>query len=149
MKLALDVALPPAVVTEILPVFAPVGTVSITVPAERTVNGALTPPIRADVTPPRLVPFTVIAVPTLPELGEKLLMRGATALAETEKLELLVALPAAVVTVIRPLVAPAGTPVTRVVPEITVKGALTPLNFTLVAPVKLAPVMVTAVPTPP
>ena len=50
---------------------------------------------------------------------------------------------------IGPVVAPVGTEVAIDVAETTTKGAAMPLNFTLVAPVKLVPVMVTPVPTPP
>ena len=74
---------------------------------------------------------------------------GAIVLDPTEKFDLLVAVPADVATEILPVVAPSGTPVTIVVFDITVKLALTPLKATFVAPLKLVPVMVTAVPTLP
>ena len=61
----------------------------------------------------------------------------------------LVAVPAGVVTLIFPVVAPVGTVVLICVLDTTVNVAAVPLNFTLVAPVKLVPVTVTAVPTGP
>jgi len=61
----------------------------------------------------------------------------------------LVAVPPAVVTLICPVEAPEGT--TAVIDEdvAIVKLALTPLNFTAVAPVKLVPLIVTTIPTAP
>jgi hypothetical protein len=57
------------------------------------------------------------------------------------------AVPPNVVTVSGPGVAPAGT-VVRISPcQVTVNGALTPLNVTSVAPVKFAPPIRTLVPT--
>ena len=54
-----------------------------------------------------------------------------------------------VVTVMGPVVAPAGTVVVIVPGGPSVKVAATPLNETAVAPVKFAPVIVTFVPTGP
>ena len=66
------------------------------------------------------------------------------------KLELLVAVPPGVVTLIGPVVAIAGTVAVSVVDSNTLKLiALAPLNITAVAPVKSVPVMVTLVPTGP
>src|SRR5881396_2190686 len=67
----------------------------------------------------------------------------------TVKLLALLAVPAEVVTLIDPLVAPAGTLAVIVLAEFTVKFALVPLNRTAVAPVKLVPLIVTLVPTGP
>ena len=50
---------------------------------------------------------------------------------------------------IGPVVAPVGTVAVTCVSEFRVKVAETPLNVTLVAPVKLVPVIVTEVPTGP
>ena len=61
----------------------------------------------------------------------------------------LVAVPLGVVTLIFPVVAPAGTAVLICVLDTTAKLAEVPLNFTLVVPVKLVPVTVTAAPTGP
>ena len=67
----------------------------------------------------------------------------------TVKLLALVAVPAGVVTLNGPVVAPAGTVAWIAVAEVTVKLALTPLNVTDEAPVKLVPLIVTLVPTSP
>src|SRR5205814_10567765 len=67
----------------------------------------------------------------------------------TVKLAALLAVPPGVVTLIGPLVAPAGTVAVIAVAELTVKLALVPLNSTAEAPVKLVPLMVTLVPTGP
>jgi hypothetical protein len=61
----------------------------------------------------------------------------------------LVAVPAGVVTLSVPVVAPAGTVAWIAVAEVTVKLALTPLNATAVAPVKFVPLIVTLLPTGP
>jgi hypothetical protein len=58
----------------------------------------------------------------------------------------LVDVPDGVVTLMVPVVAPAGAVAVIWVSELTLKVALTPLNFTDVAPVKLVPVIVTEVP---
>src|SRR5256712_4387866 len=67
----------------------------------------------------------------------------------TVKLPALLAVPAEVVTLIGPLVAPAGTVAVIVVAEPTVKLALVPLNSTALAPVKLVPLIETLVPAGP
>src|SRR5947207_3087177 len=67
----------------------------------------------------------------------------------TVKLPALLAVPPGVVTLIGPLVAPAGTVAVIAVAEPTVKLALVPLNSTAEAPVKLVPLMVTLAPTGP
>jgi hypothetical protein len=62
----------------------------------------------------------------------------------------LVAVPAAVVTVMRPVLAPLGTVALINVSEATENvGAITPLNVTLLAPVKCVPVIDTFVPNGP
>jgi hypothetical protein len=87
-------------------------------------------------------------VPTPPLDGEKLLIVGADPLV-TVKFDALVAVPDGVVTVILPVVAPAGTVVVIRPSFATLKLADVPLNRTLVAPVRLVPLMVTAVPGAP
>jgi len=68
----------------------------------------------------------------------------------TLKFCVLVAVPPGVVTLIRPVVALAGTVARTDVAETTVKvAASVPLNFTEVAPVRFVPVIVTVVPTRP
>ena len=65
------------------------------------------------------------------------------------KLLALVAVPPEVVTLIGPVVAPLGTLAVIDVAAVTVKVALTLLNRTAVAPLKLVPLIVTLVPTGP
>ncbi len=66
------------------------------------------------------------------------------------KLELLVAVPLGVVTLIGPVVADVGTVAVSDVDDSTLKSlALIPLNITAVAPVKFVAVMVTLLPTEP
>jgi hypothetical protein len=67
----------------------------------------------------------------------------------TVKSVLLVPVPPEFVTLIGPVVAPAGTAVEICVPEFTVKTAAVPLNATADVPVNPVPVIVTAVPTAP
>src|SRR5882672_12117288 len=88
----------------------------------------------------------VTLVPTGPLVGEKPAIAGALT---TVKLLALVPVPPDAVTLNGPLVAPAGTVAWMAVSEVTAKLALTPLNATAVAPVKLEPVIVTLVPTGP
>jgi hypothetical protein len=64
----------------------------------------------------------------------------------TVKLLALLAVPAGLMTLIGPLVAPVGTVAVIVVAEFAVKLALVPLNRTAEALVKLVPLMVTVAP---
>jgi hypothetical protein len=98
------------------------------------------------VAPVKFVPLIVTLVPTGPLLGVKLVTVGGL---ETVKLLALLAVPAEVVTLIGPVIAPAGTVAVIAVAEFTVKLALVPLNITAVAPVKFVPLIVTLVPTAP
>jgi hypothetical protein len=65
------------------------------------------------------------------------------------KLVALVAVPSGFVTVMGPVVAPAGTVAVICVAELTVNTAVVPLNFTAVVPAKFVPVMTTDLPTLP
>jgi len=141
------VAVPPGVVRVIRPVVAPAGTEVFTCVAETTVKVAAVPLKRTLVVPVKLVPVIVTAVPTGPLAGENEVIVGAGG--TTVKSPALVPVPDGVVTVILPLVAPAGTAVLICVGEITVKVAAVPLKRTLVEPVKFVPVIVTLVPTVP
>src|SRR5437899_6068109 len=67
----------------------------------------------------------------------------------TVKLLALVAVPAGVVTLIGPVVAPLGTVAEIVVEEVAEKLALVPLKVTAEAPVKFVPLIVTVNPTGP
>jgi hypothetical protein len=97
------------------------------------------------VVPVKLVPAMVTAVPRPPLLGLKLLIAGVTGKAVG-----LTAGPPGAVTVIVPVVAPAGTVAVIFVLEVTVKVvAEVPLKLTAVLPVRFVPLMVTTVPTGP
>ena len=98
------------------------------------------------VVPVKLVPVTVTSMPTGPLVGLNEVIVGACVTVKSPKL---VAVPAGFVTLIFPVVAPTGTVVLICVLDTTVKPAEVPLNFTLVVPVKLVRVTVTAVPTGP
>jgi len=104
---------------------------------------ALTPLKVTEVAPVKSIPSILTPVPTDP-VRLKNPMRGGPA---TWNAPGLIAVPAGVVTVSGPLVAPAGTAAWIEVSVVTVKLALTPLNATAVAPVKFVPSIVTLVPT--
>jgi hypothetical protein len=127
------------------PVIAPAGTVVVTVPELLTVNAAALPPNETAVAPVKFVPVIVTPVPTAPITGAKEVMAGVT----VKRVVVTKGPPPGVVTVMGPVVAPAGTVVVIVPEGLTVKVAATPLNETAVAPVKAVPVIVTPVPTGP
>ncbi len=149
VKLAVEVAVPPGVVTEILT--APAGcalvlAMTLVVPVTRKVVAAVVPNLTA-VAPARLVPMMVTVVPpeVVPLVGVKLVMAGGTT---NVKFVEEVPVPPTVLTEILTVPAPCALvlamilvdPVTRKV----VAGVVP--NVTDVAPVKLLPVMVTVVP---
>jgi hypothetical protein len=140
------VAVPPGVVTLSGPVVAPAGTAVWIAVSDATVKLAVVPLNATDVAPVKLVPLIVTLVPTGPLVGAKLVIAGG---GTTVNAPLLVAVPEGVVTLSRPVVAPAGTVAWIAVAEVTVKLALVPLNATDVAPVKPVPLIVTVVPTGP
>jgi hypothetical protein len=111
-------------------------------------RGKLTTELRT-----KLLPFIASCKAPLftsTELGEMLVMTGTRLGVLTTSGPALVAVPPAVVTVIKPDVAPAGTVKMSVVAFDTTKlGTVTPLRVTVVAPVRLVPVTVTAVPANP
>jgi hypothetical protein len=96
------------------------------------------------VTSEKLSPVMTTVVPTGPCVGEKLVTVGLI-----RKALLVVHDPAGAVTLIGPVVAPAGTVAVICVEELTVNAALVPLNVTDVVPVKFVPVITTLVPTGP
>jgi hypothetical protein len=121
--LALD-AVPAAVVTEMTPVVAPVGTDAVIEVAEATVYAVAATPLNfTAVAPARLVPAMVTTVPTPPDVGVKPVTVGRLVVVVTVKSDALVAVPAGLVTLIFPVVAPVGTttlkypPVRTVIPE--------------------------------
>lgn len=99
------------------------------------------------VAPLKFEPVTVTELPTGPLAGAKLVIAGAGGTIVNDVP--LVATPPGAVTVTVPVVAVAGTAVVICVAELTVNDAVTPLNATAVAPVKLLPAIVTVVPTVP
>ena len=147
VKLAVLVPVPPGLVTLILPVVAPTGTVVVRDVAETTVNNVTGVVLNfTPVAPWKLVPVIVTVVPTAPDAGVKLVTVGGG----TVKLAILVPVPLGPMTLILPVAAPTGTEVVIDVAETTVNGfAGTVLNITAVAPVKLVPLMITLVPTEP
>jgi hypothetical protein len=90
----------------------------------------------------------VTAVPGVPEAGEKEVIVGAGAAGGggTVNVPELTAVPAPVVTEIRPVTAFCGTDAVICVDESTLKKALAPPNVTPVAPEKFVPWIVTDVP---
>jgi hypothetical protein len=147
VKLFALVAAPPGVVTLIGPEVAAAGTVARIEVAEVTVKLAVTPLKLTLLAPPKLVPLIRTLVPTAPLVGAKLVTVGGPG--NTVKSVGLLAAPPGVVTVIRPVVAAAGTVAWIVVDEVTVKLAFAPLKVTLLAPSKFVPLIWTLVPTGP
>jgi hypothetical protein len=95
------------VVTAIVPVVAPVGTVATICVALLTVKLVALVPLKVTaVAPVKLVPAMATEVPIGPLVGLKLVSVGA---GMTVKLPALVAVPPGVVTAIVPVVAPVGT----------------------------------------
>ena len=122
---------PVGVVTVILPVAAPAGTVAVTCVSEFTVKVvAATPPKATRFVPVNPEPVITTRVPGGPLLGVKLDIKG-----RTRNLLLLVNVPEGVVTVTNPVVAPLGTVAIRKVLEATLKVAGAPLKETAVAPI--------------
>lgn len=143
VKLLAAFALPPGVVTENLPVVAPLGTVAVIWLALFTVNDAAVPLRRRLFAFMKLVPLMTTVAPTCPLVGLNPVMAGAGRSTVTLKLAAELALPLAVVTEILPVVAPFGTVVMTCVALLTVKEAGVPLNVIAVVPLRLLPVMVT------
>jgi len=141
------VATPPGVVTRTGPVVAPEGTVAM-IEDPLNLNEELTPLKVTEVAPVSAVPLIVTLAPIAPFVGEKLAIDGGAPVV-TLKVPLLIAVPPGVVIATGPVVAPGGTTAVTCVDELIVKPAATPLNFTPVAPRKLLPVIVTALPVLP
>src|SRR5512132_2335128 len=118
---------PAGVVTEILPVDAPAGTVAVIFVEEFTVNIADVPANFTAVAPMKFVPLTVTTVPTGPLVGEKDEIVGLAPLV-TLNASALDTDPAGVVTEILPVDAPAGTVAVIFVEEFTVNPAEVPAN---------------------
>jgi len=148
VKLVELVAVPPRVVTVIVPVVVPLATTAEMVVELVTEKLLAAVPLNLTaVVPVKLVPVSVTEVPTTPLVGVKLVIVGA---ATKVKLLELVPVPPEVVTETVPVVVPLATTAEIVVELVTEKLlAAVPWNLTAVAPVKLVPVRVTEVPIPP
>ena len=123
VKLAALVASRPAVVTVTGPVVAPMGAFVVTVPELLTVNVADLPSNETAVTPVKFVPLMVTARSKHTDAGAKEVMTGVT----VKRVGVAIG-PPGVVTVMGPVVAPAGSDVVIVPEGPTVKVADTPLN---------------------
>ena len=145
VKLIALVAVPSSVMTLMGPVLAPAGTVVVIVPELLTVNVAGVPLNETAVAPVKFVPVIVTPAPTPLKVGAKEVMAGIT----VKRVVVFKGPPLGVVTVMGPVVAPAGTVVVIVPGGPSVNPAATPLNETAVAPVKFVPVIVTTVPAEP
>src|SRR5713101_7957506 len=151
VKLAPLLATPPTVTTT-FPVVAPLGTgAAMLVPLQLV--GVANVPLNVTVlvpwVVPKFVPVIVTDVPTTPEVGVRQVMLGAGGV--TVKRTPLLAPPPTVTTTF-PVVAPAGTGATMLVPLQLVGVAAVPLNVTVLVPCvapKFVPVIVTDVPTTP
>jgi len=134
-----------------LPVVAPVGTFTTMLVALQLVAVPAAVPLNVTVLDPwldpKLLPVIVTAVPTGPDVGDRLLILG-----ETAKLTPALATPPTVTTTL-PVVPPLGTfTVILVALQLVAVPAAVPLNVTVLDPwldPKLVPVIVTVVPTGP
>jgi hypothetical protein len=116
VNVALLVTVPAGVVTPSGPVVAPAGAVALIDVSEATVKLALVPLNVTAVAPVKFVPLIVTLVPTGPLAGAKLVIVGG---GTTVNALALVAVPASVVTLSGPVVAPAGAVAWIDVSEIT------------------------------
>ena len=154
MKSPTLVALPYGVATEIRPLVAVAGTVvaMLVVVLDATNAGlVLNPTLLLLPVVSKFIPVIVTAVPAGPIAGAKPETVGAL-LGPTTNDAALVAVPFGDVTLIDPVVAPAGTCATSCVADADVTTAATPLNLTVFAAVVVpnpVPLMVTAVPDGP
>src|SRR5215813_11357971 len=141
------VAVPPGVVTEIVPVVAPAGTVVEMWPASVTEKVADVPLNFTAVAPVKFVPVNLTVASICPLIGEKLVSVGLAAV--TVKLLAEIAAPCDVTSEILPVTAAVGTIKVTIVALLTENVAETPPTVTEVAPVKFVPVSVTEVPAAP
>jgi hypothetical protein len=136
--------IPAGVLTETRPLVASSGTIAVISFAEAFTKLPKTPSNLTSVTSARFVPRMTTLLPAIPLAGVKPVILGAAI-----NLVVLKPVPAVVVTLIRPLVAAAGTVHVICVEAVTVKLALVPLNLTAVAPLKVAPSIMTLAPGSP
>jgi hypothetical protein len=109
VKLLALVAVPPGVVTEIGPLVAALGTLAVTCVDEFTLKLAAAVPLNpTELAPVKFAPAITTLVPAGPPAGEKPEIDGGRDGSTVNELAV-VAAPAAFVTEIVPVVAPAGT----------------------------------------
>ena len=145
-KSALAVAVPEGAVMLIGPLMRLAGTIALMVVADTTLNDAAgVAPKQTAVAPDRFAPVIVTAVPAAPRAGEKLLIAADA----TANVPVATPVLTGVSTEIRPETAFAGTATVIDVADTVVGLIATPANFTAVAPVKFAPVIVKLVPVAP
>jgi hypothetical protein len=148
------VAVFPATVTVIFPVVAPAGTDVVILVAVLAAAVAVVPLNRTVLFAGvvlKFVPVIVTVVPIGPEAGLKLVIVGSAGVVTVKSVALVAVLPATV-TVILPVVAPAGTVVVILVVVLAVAVAVVPLNLTVLlvgVALKFVPVIVTVVPATP
>jgi hypothetical protein len=132
------VPFPAGVVTLIGPLVVPGATTAVILVGELTLNLDAAVPLNATaVAPVKPEPLIVTLVPGGPPVGVNDEIAGPDGPPpDTVKLPALVAEPEPVVTMIWPLVAPAGTVATSRESRTTVKVAGVPLNVTEVAPAR-------------
>lgn len=141
------VPIPVTVVTLIWPLTAPGGTVALICPSLTTVKLAAVPANFTEDAPVSPVPLMVMLAPTTPEVGLKPVTAGA---GPTVNGVALVPVPVTAVTEICPVVAPEGTVVVIEVSFHVPTVAGVPLKLTEPGvPLKVVPVIVTAVPAGP
>lgn len=134
MKLLLVDAVPTTVETSIHPEVAPSGTVKVRLVVEADVSETgrvFRVTLLALGAAPNPEPVTVTDVPITPEVGENELTVGKLAAAATRKGTTLAALPLGDITLIKPVVAPAGTCTDNFVGVAALTVALAPLNETI------------------
>ena len=140
-----EVAVPPGVVTKIVPV-DPLATTAVILVALTTTNDvAAVPPKLTAVAPVKFVPVIVTVAPAPAVVGVKDVIAGACI---NVNVPLEVAVPPGVVTEIVPVVPVATTTVILVALTTTNDVAAVPPKLTAVAPVKFVPVIVTVAPAP-
>src|SRR5215470_15461288 len=123
----------PPTVTTTLPVVPPAGTGTTMLVPDQLVGVAVVPLNLTVLVPcvaPKLVPAIVTALPTAPLVGDRLVMVGVES--TVNELPLLATPPT--VTTTLPVVAPAGTVATMLVPDQLVVTAVVPLNVTVLVP---------------
>ena len=132
---------PAEVVTVIGPVETFGGALAVICVSDVEENAAPTPLNATLVVPVKKRPVIFTVVPAFPTTGLKPLMYGPGPM--MEKGEALLLVPAGVLTLTGPVVAPGGTKTEICVPALLAlnPGALTPLNFTALTPVKWTPEM--------